>query len=38
MLSAVMLGVHRVLMQMHPDVVTILVPRDPQHGLEIAEV
>ncbi|XP_059428139.1 probable 3-deoxy-D-manno-octulosonic acid transferase, mitochondrial isoform X1 [Corylus avellana] len=33
----IMLGVHRVLMQMHPDVVTILVPRDPQHGLEIAQ-
>lgn len=37
-LSAVMLGVHRVLTEMHPDIVTIIVPRDPQHGLEIAQV
>ncbi|XP_023913349.2 probable 3-deoxy-D-manno-octulosonic acid transferase, mitochondrial isoform X2 [Quercus suber] len=33
----IMLGVHRVLTEMHPDIVTILVPRDPQHGLEIAQ-
>ncbi|KAF3960077.1 hypothetical protein CMV_015177 [Castanea mollissima] len=33
----IMLGVHRVLMEMHPDIVTILVPRNPQHGLEIAQ-
>uniref|UniRef100_A0A7N2M6W2 3-deoxy-D-manno-octulosonic-acid transferase N-terminal domain-containing protein n=1 Tax=Quercus lobata TaxID=97700 RepID=A0A7N2M6W2_QUELO len=33
----IMLGVHRVLTEMHPDIVTILVPRNPQHGLEIAQ-
>ncbi|XP_050243401.1 probable 3-deoxy-D-manno-octulosonic acid transferase, mitochondrial isoform X3 [Quercus robur] len=33
----IMLGAHRVLTEMHPDIVTILVPRDPQHGLEIAQ-
>nr|POF09424.1 putative 3-deoxy-d-manno-octulosonic acid transferase, mitochondrial [Quercus suber] len=33
----IMLGVHRVLTEMHPDIVTILVPRDPQHALEIAQ-
>lgn len=33
----IMLGVHRVLIETHPDIVTILVPRDPQHGLEIAQ-
>ncbi|KAJ9695223.1 hypothetical protein PVL29_010622 [Vitis rotundifolia] len=32
----VMLGVHKVLMRMHPDMVTIIVPRYPQHGREIA--
>ncbi|XP_057471806.1 probable 3-deoxy-D-manno-octulosonic acid transferase, mitochondrial isoform X2 [Actinidia eriantha] len=32
----VMLGVHKVLKQVHPDVVTIIVPRHPQHGQEIA--
>ncbi|XVE61560.1 hypothetical protein DITRI_Ditri06bG0050400 [Diplodiscus trichospermus] len=32
-----MLGVHNVLMQTHPDIVTIIVPRHPQHGQEIAE-
>ncbi|RVW48195.1 putative 3-deoxy-D-manno-octulosonic acid transferase, mitochondrial [Vitis vinifera] len=30
----VMLGVHKVLMRMHPDMVTIIVPRYPQHGLQ----
>ena len=35
---AVMLGVHKVLMRMHPDMVTIIVPRYPQHGREIAMV
>ncbi|KAK4582954.1 hypothetical protein RGQ29_025929 [Quercus rubra] len=33
----IMLGVHRVLTEMHPDIVTIIVPRNPQHGLEIAQ-
>lgn len=33
-----MLGVHKVLMRMHPDMVTIIVPRYPQHGREIAIV
>ncbi|KAL8144422.1 hypothetical protein V2J09_017454 [Rumex salicifolius] len=32
----VMLGAHNVLVQSHPDTVTILVPRQPQHGREIA--
>ncbi|OMO83968.1 hypothetical protein COLO4_22294 [Corchorus olitorius] len=34
----VMLGVHKVLMQTHPNIVTIIVPRHPEHGQEIAEV
>ncbi|XWS66759.1 hypothetical protein CRYUN_Cryun05aG0228000 [Craigia yunnanensis] len=33
----IMLGVHNVLMQTHPDIVTIIVPRHPHHGQEIAE-
>ncbi|XP_058204110.1 probable 3-deoxy-D-manno-octulosonic acid transferase, mitochondrial isoform X1 [Rhododendron vialii] len=33
----VMLGVHKVLNQVHPDIVTIVVPRNPQHGQEIAQ-
>ncbi|XP_059646761.1 probable 3-deoxy-D-manno-octulosonic acid transferase, mitochondrial isoform X1 [Cornus florida] len=32
----VMLGVHKELTQLHPDLVTIIVPRHPQHGQEIA--
>ncbi|XP_044474257.1 probable 3-deoxy-D-manno-octulosonic acid transferase, mitochondrial isoform X2 [Mangifera indica] len=32
----VMLGVHKVLMEMIPSIVTIIVPRHPQHGKEIA--
>ncbi|KAM7263462.1 hypothetical protein ACFE04_001145 [Oxalis oulophora] len=36
-ISAVMLEVHKVLMQMLPNLVTIIVPRDPQHGREIAQ-
>ncbi|KAL7264910.1 hypothetical protein ACSBR1_002793 [Camellia fascicularis] len=32
----VMLGVHKLLKLVHPDVVTIIVPRHPQHGQEIA--
>ncbi|XP_042946490.1 probable 3-deoxy-D-manno-octulosonic acid transferase, mitochondrial isoform X3 [Carya illinoinensis] len=32
-----MLGVHTVLTEMHPDMLTILVPRDPRHGREIAQ-
>lgn len=35
---AVMLGVHRALIQMYPDLVTIIVPRYPQDALEIAQV
>ncbi|KAK8563479.1 hypothetical protein V6N13_006326 [Hibiscus sabdariffa] len=34
----IILGVHNVLMQSHPDIVTIIVPRHPQHGKEIYEV
>ncbi|CAL9026595.1 unnamed protein product [Prunus brigantina] len=33
----VILGIHRVLMQQYPDVLTIIVPRHPQHGKEIAQ-
>ncbi|KAJ9181466.1 hypothetical protein P3X46_009594 [Hevea brasiliensis] len=33
----VMLGVHKALIQVYPDLVTIIVPRNPQHGLEIAQ-
>ncbi|XP_022746888.1 probable 3-deoxy-D-manno-octulosonic acid transferase, mitochondrial [Durio zibethinus] len=33
----IMLGVHNILMQTHPDIVTIIVPRHPQLGQEIAE-
>ncbi|XVF07759.1 hypothetical protein REPUB_Repub06bG0167400 [Reevesia pubescens] len=33
----IMLGVHNVLMQTYPDIFTIIVPRHPQHGQEIAE-
>ncbi|KAJ4705105.1 putative 3-deoxy-d-manno-octulosonic-acid transferase [Melia azedarach] len=33
----VMLGVHKALMQTNPGVVTIIVPRHPQHGKEIAQ-
>lgn len=36
--SAVMLAVHKVLMQKNPNLVTIIVPRHPQHGKEIAQV
>jgi hypothetical protein len=36
--SAVILGVHTVLMQLQPNIVTIIVPRHPQHGREIAKV
>jgi hypothetical protein len=35
---AVMLGVHKVLKQVYPDLVTIIVPRYPQHGKDIAQV
>ncbi|KAH8485133.1 hypothetical protein H0E87_026780 [Populus deltoides] len=34
----VMLGVHKVLKQVYPDLVTIIVPRYPQHGKDIAQV
>ncbi|OMO82012.1 hypothetical protein CCACVL1_12106 [Corchorus capsularis] len=33
----IMLGVHKVLLQTHPDIITIIVPRHPEHGQEIAE-
>lgn len=33
-----MLGVHKVLVEMIPSIVTIIVPRHPQHGKEIAHV
>ncbi|XP_021810945.1 probable 3-deoxy-D-manno-octulosonic acid transferase, mitochondrial isoform X1 [Prunus avium] len=33
----VILGIHKVLMQQYPDVLTIIVPRHPQHGKEIAQ-
>ncbi|GAY33302.1 hypothetical protein CUMW_006610 [Citrus unshiu] len=33
----VMLAVHKVLMQKNPNLVTIIVPRHPQHGKEIAQ-
>ncbi|XP_061954528.1 probable 3-deoxy-D-manno-octulosonic acid transferase, mitochondrial isoform X3 [Populus nigra] len=33
----VMLGVHKVLKQVYPDLVTIIVPRYPQHGKDIAQ-
>ncbi|KAJ7976040.1 3-deoxy-D-manno-octulosonic-acid transferase [Quillaja saponaria] len=33
----IMLGVHRVLLQMQPDMVTVIVPRHPQHGQQIAK-
>ncbi|XP_017977462.1 PREDICTED: probable 3-deoxy-D-manno-octulosonic acid transferase, mitochondrial isoform X2 [Theobroma cacao] len=33
----IMLGVHKGLTQTYPDLVTIIVPRHPQHGKEIAE-
>ncbi|KAG7961278.1 hypothetical protein I3843_09G007200 [Carya illinoinensis] len=33
----IMLGVHRELTKIHPDMVTILVPRVPRHGLEITQ-
>ncbi|KAH0721690.1 hypothetical protein KY284_006720 [Solanum tuberosum] len=32
----VMLGVHNTLKQIHPDIITIIVPRHPQHGKQIA--
>ncbi|XP_060176980.1 probable 3-deoxy-D-manno-octulosonic acid transferase, mitochondrial isoform X1 [Lycium barbarum] len=32
----VMLGVHNALKQIHPDIITIIVPRHPQHGEQIA--
>uniref|UniRef100_A0A3Q7IMV7 Pyruvate kinase n=1 Tax=Solanum lycopersicum TaxID=4081 RepID=A0A3Q7IMV7_SOLLC len=32
----VMLGVHSALKQVHPDIITIIVPRHPQHGKQIA--
>ncbi|KAJ8570651.1 hypothetical protein K7X08_037623 [Anisodus acutangulus] len=32
----VMLGVHNALNQIHPDIITIIVPRHPQHGEQIA--
>lgn len=34
----VMLGVHSALKQVHPDIITIIVPRHPQHGKQIALV
>ncbi|XP_039068331.1 probable 3-deoxy-D-manno-octulosonic acid transferase, mitochondrial isoform X1 [Hibiscus syriacus] len=34
----IILGVHNILMQSHPDIVTIIVPRHPLHGKEIAKV
>ncbi|XP_024186970.1 probable 3-deoxy-D-manno-octulosonic acid transferase, mitochondrial isoform X2 [Rosa chinensis] len=33
----VILGIHKVLMQEYPDLFTIIVPRHPQHGKEIAD-
>ncbi|XVF55622.1 hypothetical protein PTKIN_Ptkin06aG0051100 [Pterospermum kingtungense] len=33
----IMLGVHNLLMQTDPDIVTIIVPRHPQHGRDIAQ-
>lgn len=33
----VILGVHKALVQRHPDMVTIIVPRQPQHGREIVQ-
>lgn len=33
-----MLGVHSALKQVHPDIITIIVPRHPQHGKQIALV
>lgn len=33
-----MLGIHKHLMQMHHDVVSIIVPRYPEHGREIYQV
>ncbi|XP_050890725.1 probable 3-deoxy-D-manno-octulosonic acid transferase, mitochondrial isoform X4 [Lathyrus oleraceus] len=33
----IILGVHTVLMQLQTDIVTIIVPRHPQHGREIAK-
>ncbi|PNY04338.1 3-deoxy-d-manno-octulosonic-acid transferase [Trifolium pratense] len=33
----IILGVHTVLMQLQPNIVTIIVPRHPQHGREIAK-
>lgn len=33
----VILAVHKVLMQEHPHLVTIIVPRHPQHGKDIAQ-
>ncbi|PON56115.1 3-deoxy-D-manno-octulosonic-acid transferase, N-terminal [Parasponia andersonii] len=32
----VILAVHKVLIKVHPDLVTIIVPRHPEHGQEIA--
>ena len=36
--SAVILGVHNALMQQQPNTMTIIVPRHPQEGREIAKV
>ncbi|KAL6568962.1 hypothetical protein OROGR_000687 [Orobanche gracilis] len=33
----IILGVHDVLMQLQPNIMTIIVPRHPQHGREIAK-
>ncbi|XP_038720246.1 probable 3-deoxy-D-manno-octulosonic acid transferase, mitochondrial isoform X2 [Tripterygium wilfordii] len=33
----VMLEIHKMLMQLHHDLLTIIVPRHPQHGQEIAQ-
>ncbi|XP_045809978.1 probable 3-deoxy-D-manno-octulosonic acid transferase, mitochondrial [Trifolium pratense] len=33
----IILGVHTVLMQLQPNIVTIIVPRHPQHGREIVK-
>jgi len=37
-LCAVILGVHNMLLESHPDSVVIIVPRHPHHGQQIAHV
>ncbi|KAK4345763.1 hypothetical protein RND71_035939 [Anisodus tanguticus] len=36
--DTIMLGVHTALKEIHPDTITIIVPRHPQHGEQIALV